>query len=32
MKEQSARTKYSEKIRFNEDTSSNYFDENEDKK
>jgi uncharacterized protein YegL len=32
MKEQSARTKYSEKIRLDEDTSSNYFDENEDKK
>jgi len=32
MKEQSARTKYSEKIRLDEDTSSNYFDEKEDKK
>ena len=32
MKEQSARTKYSQKIRSNEDTSSNYFDENEDDK
>jgi len=30
--EQSARTKYSQKIRLNEDTSSNYFDDNEDDK
>jgi uncharacterized protein YegL len=32
MKEHSARFKYSEKIRLDEDTSSNYFDEKEDKK
>ena len=32
LKEQSARTKYSQKIRSNEDTSSNYFDEIEDDK
>jgi hypothetical protein len=32
MKEHSARFKYSEKIRLDEDTSSNYFDEKEDNK
>ena len=32
VKEQSARTKYSQKIRSNEDTSSNYFDDAEDDK
>ncbi|MBV6397958.1 VWA domain-containing protein [Ignavibacteria bacterium CHB1] len=32
LKEQSARAKYSKKIRFNEDTSSNYFDDTEDDK
>ena len=32
VKEQSARAKYSQKIRFNEDTTSNYFDDNEDDK
>lgn len=32
MKEQSARTNYSQKIRFNKDTSSNYFEDNEDDK
>jgi len=32
MKEQSARANYSKKIRFNEDTTSNYFDDTEDDK
>lgn len=32
MKEQSARAKYSQKIRSKEDTSSNYFDGSDDKK
>ncbi|KXK02978.1 MAG: hypothetical protein OZ913_05035 [Ignavibacteriaceae bacterium] len=32
LKEQSARAKYSKKIHFNEDTSSNYFDDTEDDK
>jgi len=32
MKEQSARTIYSQKIRFNKDVSSNYFEDNEDDK
>ncbi len=32
LKEQNARAKYSQKIRFNEDTSSNYFDDTENEK
>ncbi len=32
MREQSARTNYIQKIRFNKDASSNYFEDNEDDK